>query len=74
MLTHIYDAPMEGNVCNDRGKAIMLQIVLDYNHHMGYVDKGDRKANMCTWYLACLNALEKRKSPEPVRNGPQFLS
>jgi hypothetical protein len=21
------------------------QILIDYNHHMGYVDKGDRKAN-----------------------------
>ena len=28
-----------------RGKAIKPQIVMDYNHHMGYVDKGDRMAN-----------------------------
>jgi len=28
-----------------RGKAINTQIVMDYNHHMGYVDKGDRMAN-----------------------------
>jgi len=35
MLTHIYDAPMEGNFCNDGGNAIKLQIVMDYNHHKG---------------------------------------
>jgi len=36
---------MEGNLCNEAGKAIKLQILMDYNHHMGYVDKGDRMAN-----------------------------
>ena len=45
MLTNIHNAPAEGNFCNERGKAIKLQIVIAYNHHMGYVDKGDRMAN-----------------------------
>ena len=40
MLTNIHNAPAEGNFCNERGKAIKPQIVVDYNHHMGYVDKG----------------------------------
>jgi len=45
MLTNIHNAPAEGNFCNEEGKAIKLQIVLDYNHHMDCVDKGDRMAN-----------------------------
>ena len=45
MLANIYSAPAEGTFCNDGRKAIKPQIVMDYNHHMGYVDKGDRKAN-----------------------------
>jgi hypothetical protein len=42
MLTNIHNAPAEGNFCNEKGKAIKLQIVMDYNHHMGYADKGDK--------------------------------
>ena len=45
MLTNIHNAPEEGNFCNEGGKAIKPQTVKDYNHHMGYVDKGDRMAN-----------------------------
>jgi hypothetical protein len=45
MLTNIHSAPVKGNFCNEVGKAINLQIVMDYNHHMGYVDKGDQMAN-----------------------------
>ena len=48
MLTNIHSAPAEGNFCNEGGKAIKPQIVIDYNHHMGYVDKGDRMANSCS--------------------------
>ena len=44
-LTNIHNAPAEGNFCNERGIAIKPQIVTVYNHHMGYVDKGDRMAN-----------------------------
>ena len=42
VLTNIHDSPVKGNFCNNNGKAIKPQIVVDYNHHMGYVDKGDR--------------------------------
>jgi len=54
ILTNIHDPPAEGNFRDNNGKAIKLQIVADYNRHMGYVDKGDRMANSysinrCTW-------------------------
>jgi len=54
VLTNIHDPPAEGNFCNNNGKAIKLQIVADYNRHVGYVDKGDRMAesysiNCRTW-------------------------
>jgi len=45
MLTNIHNAPAEGNFCNEGGKDRKPQTVKDYNHHMGYVDKGDRMAN-----------------------------
>jgi hypothetical protein len=45
VLTNIYNDPAEGNFCNDGRKAIKPQIMMDYKHHMGYVNKGDRKAN-----------------------------
>jgi hypothetical protein len=45
MLTNTDDVPAEGNFWNEVGKAIKPQIVMDYNRHMGYVDKGDRMAN-----------------------------
>ena len=45
ILTNIHDASAEGNFCDNNGKAIKLQIVADYNRHMGYVDKGDRVTN-----------------------------
>jgi len=46
MLTNIHNAPAESNFCNEAGKAVKSQIVMDYNHHMGCVDKGDRMANL----------------------------
>jgi hypothetical protein len=45
MLRDIHDAPTEGNFCNNNGKAIKPQIVVDYCRHMGCMDKGDRMAN-----------------------------
>ena len=44
-MTNIYNAPAERNFCDNNGKAIKPQIVVDYNRHIGYVDKGDRMAN-----------------------------
>jgi len=51
---NIRDPPAEGNFCDNNGKAIKPQIVADYSHHMGYVNKTDRMANSysinrCTW-------------------------
>jgi len=45
ILMNIHDPPAEGNFCNNNGKAIKLQTMAEYNHQMGYVDKGDRMAN-----------------------------
>jgi len=44
-LDNIHSAPAEGNFCNEAGKTMKPQIMMDYNHHMGYVDNGDRMAN-----------------------------
>jgi hypothetical protein len=46
MLTNIYNAPAEVNFCSEGEKAIKLQIMMDYNHHMVYADKSDRMANV----------------------------
>ena len=45
MLINIHNASAEGNFCNEKGKAIKPQIVINYNHHMGCGAKGDRMAN-----------------------------
>jgi hypothetical protein len=45
ILTNRHDELAEGNFCDTNGKAIKPQIVADYNHHMGYVDKGDIMVN-----------------------------
>jgi hypothetical protein len=45
MLMNIHDIPAEDKRCNEGGKGIKLQIVTYYNHHTGYVDKGERTAN-----------------------------
>jgi uncharacterized membrane protein len=45
MLNNIYDMPQEENLCNEQGNVIMLEIVKDYNHLMGYVEKDDRITN-----------------------------
>ena len=51
MLTNNHSTPAEGNFCNEGGKAIKPHIVMDYNHHMGYVNKGDRMAN--SYSISC---------------------
>jgi len=51
LLMNIHNAPAEGNFYNEGGKAIKPQIVMDYNHHMGYVDKSDRIAN--SYSISC---------------------
>jgi hypothetical protein len=44
-LTNIHDVAAEGNFSSEEGKAIQLQIVMDSNHYMGYMDKCDSMAN-----------------------------
>ena len=44
MLTNIHGVPAENSFSSEEGKAIELQIVMDYIHHMGYMDKCDRMA------------------------------
>jgi hypothetical protein len=48
MLTNIHDLPQEVNFLNEQGNAIKPE---DYNHHMHYVDKGDRMAN--SYSISC---------------------
>ena len=45
MLMNIHDVPADGKCCNEGGKAIKPQTAMYYNHHIGYVDKGDKMAN-----------------------------
>jgi len=45
-LTNIHDASAEGNSCNNNGKAIKPQIVVDYYRHMGCLDKGDTMSSL----------------------------
>jgi hypothetical protein len=45
MSTNIHNAPVKGNFCNEGGKAIKPQTVMDYIHHMGYVDRSGRMGN-----------------------------
>jgi uncharacterized membrane protein len=44
MLMNIHDVLADGNFSSEEREAIELQIVMDYNHHMGYMDKCDRMA------------------------------
>ena len=41
----MYSPPLEGNFCDDHGKAMKPAIIRDCNRHMGYVDKSDRMTN-----------------------------
>jgi hypothetical protein len=45
MLMNIHNAPAYRSFCNAGRKAIKLQIVMNCNHHMGYVDKRSMMAN-----------------------------
>jgi len=51
MLMNIHNASAEGNSCNEGGKAIKPQFVMDYNHHMGYVGNGDGMAS--SYSISC---------------------
>jgi hypothetical protein len=42
MLMNIHNPPAESNFSDEQGNAIKQLIMEDYNHHIGYVYKGDR--------------------------------
>jgi len=42
---NIHDPPQVGNFRNEEGNVIKPKIVVDYNYHLGYVNKGNRMAN-----------------------------
>jgi len=41
----MHSPAVEGNFCDEHGKAIKLATIQDYNRHMGYVDKSDLMVN-----------------------------
>jgi hypothetical protein len=46
VLTNMHNPPAtEGNFCDEHGNTLKLQIVQDYNQHIGYSGKGDRTTN-----------------------------
>jgi len=45
ILMNMHSPPLEGNFCNEHGKAVKLAIVQDCNRHTGYVDKSDHITN-----------------------------
>jgi hypothetical protein len=48
ILTNIHNPSAEGIFCDAKGNITKPQIVEEYNHHMSYVDKGDRITNSYT--------------------------
>jgi hypothetical protein len=36
---------LEGNFCDEHGKAVKLAIIQEYSRHTGYVDKYDHTTN-----------------------------
>jgi hypothetical protein len=47
--SNIHSPPQEGNFHDEQRNTIKLDIVVDYNHHMGYEDKRERE-RMATYY------------------------
>lgn len=41
--SNIHSPPQEGNFHDEQRNTIKLDIVVDYNHHMGYEDKRERE-------------------------------
>jgi hypothetical protein len=59
MLMNIHKALADGNFCDVGRKAIKLQIVINYNRYMGYVDKRSRMAN--SYSISCVTVKWTRK-------------
>ena len=47
IVTNIHH-PQEGNLCHVQSNVIEPEIMMDYNLHKGYVDKGYRIPNSCS--------------------------
>jgi hypothetical protein len=45
VLTNMHTPPVEGNFCDESGRATKPRVIEDYNARMGYVDKLDRMVN-----------------------------
>jgi hypothetical protein len=41
VLMNLHSPPLEGNFCDEHGKAMEPAIIHELNGHMGYVDKSD---------------------------------
>jgi len=41
ILMNMHCPPLDGNFCDEHGKAVKPAIIQDYSRHMGYVDKSD---------------------------------
>lgn len=48
MVTNIHHPTQEENFCNEQGNVIKPEMMTNYNHHRGYIDKGDRMPNSCS--------------------------
>jgi len=68
VLMNIHDAPVESNTCSEGGKAIKLQIVMDYNHHMGYVNKRNKMANSYSIHQCTIKRMKKTVLPSAILN------
>ena len=67
ILTNIHDTPAGGNFCDTNGKAIKIQIVVDYDRHTGYVDKVDRMRNKLHKQLQESEPQENLNSPSVAK-------
>jgi hypothetical protein len=48
VLKNLHSPPLEGNFCDEHGKAMKSVTIQDYNRHMGCIDKSDCMTNSCT--------------------------
>jgi hypothetical protein len=48
LVTNIHHPLQEGYFCDEQGNVVKPEIMTDYIHHKGYVDKGERMPNSCS--------------------------
>jgi hypothetical protein len=48
MVTNIHRPTQEGNFCDEQGNVIKPEMMMNYNHHRGYMDTGDIMPNSCS--------------------------